>query len=177
MNKIFSIFVTVAVLLSANACNQTSNKGKSKTESTEEAVSYLSVEEVFAKGETLSGETVHVEGIIEHACKHSWKRFKIIGKNENHFIRIDLGDKFSTIDASIIGKKAKVTGKLIPVKMDEKMVKGWENKVRENHKGEEDTEHFKEEIAFIQNIYQQITSGKISHYTNYNIEAESYELE
>ena len=61
--------------------------------------------------------------------------------------------------------------------MDAEEVKEWEKKMRENHKGEEDTEHFKEEIAFIQDIYRQISSGKISYYTNYSIEAERYELE
>ncbi|MEA2106761.1 MAG: hypothetical protein U9P82_08615 [Bacteroidota bacterium] len=177
MNKLFSIIVAASVLLSVNACNQTNKKQNNKTENQEKTINYLSVDDVFAKGETLSGKTVHVEGIIEHVCKHTWKRFKIIGKSENQFIKIELGDKFPTIDASITGKKAKVTGKLIPVKMDAKMVKEWEEKIRENHKGEEDTEHFKEEIAFIQDIYQQITSGKIPHYTNYTIEAENYELE
>jgi hypothetical protein len=177
MNKLFSIIVAAAVLLSVNACNQSNNKQNNQTENQEKTISYLTVDDVFAKGETLSGKTVHVEGIIEHVCKHTWKRFKIISNNENQFVKIELGDKFPTVDASITGKKAKVTGKIIPIKMDAKMVKEWEEKMRENHKGEEDTEHFKEEITFIMDIHQQITSGKIPHYTNYTIEAEKYELE
>jgi len=177
MNKLFSIVVVAAILLSVNACNQTNNKQNKQTDNHEKTISYLTVDDVFAKGETLSGKTVHVAGIIEHVCKHTWKRFKIIEDNENQFIKIELGDKFPSVDASITGKKAKVTGKLIPIKMDEKMVKEWEEKMRENHKGKEDTEHYKEELAFIQDIHQQITSGEIPHYTRYTIEAESYELE
>ena len=177
MKKLFSIVVAAAVLLSVNACNQTNNKQNNQTENQEKTIDYITVDDVFAKGETLSGKTVYVEGIIEHVCKHTWKRFKIIGENENQFIKIELGDKFPSVDASITGKKAKVTGKLIPVKMDEKMVKEWEEKIRENHKGEEDTEHFKEEVAFIKDIHQQIESRKIPHYTNYTIEAKKYELE
>jgi hypothetical protein len=177
MNKLFSIIVAAAVLLSVNACNQSNNKQNNQSQNHEKTISYLTVDDVFAKGETLSGKTVHVEGIIEHVCKHTWKRFKIISNNENQFVKIELGDKFPTVDASITGKKAKVTGKIIPIKMDAKMVKEWEEKMRENHKGEEDTEHFKEEITFIMDIHQQITSGKIPHYTNYTIEAEKYELE
>lgn len=177
MNKFFSIIVLTVFLFTVNACNQTDKKQNNQTEKPEITKDYLSVDDVFTQGESLFGKAVHVEGIIEHVCKHTWKRFKIIGANETQFIRIELGDKFPTVDASITGKKAKVTGKLIPVKMDEKMVKEWEEKMRENHEGEEDTEHFKEEIAFIQDIHQQITSGKIPHYTNYTIEAENYELE
>jgi hypothetical protein len=177
MNKLFSIIVLAVVLFAVNACNQPDNKQNNQTEKPEKTEDYLFVDNIFTHGDSLSGKTVHVEGIIEHVCKHTWKRFKIIGANENQFIKIELGDKFPAVDASITGKKAKVTGKLIPVKMDEKMVKEWEEKMRENHKGEEDTGHFKEEIAFIQDIHQQITSGKIPHYTNYTIEAEKYELE
>jgi hypothetical protein len=167
MNKIFSIIVVAAVLLSVNACKQTNNKQTENRENTEVSINYLTVDEVFANGETLFDKTVHVEGLIEHVCKHSHKRFRIIGENEN----------LSTVDPSIVGQKAKVTGKLKPVIMDAEEVKEWEKKMRENHKGEEDTEHFKEEIAFIQDIYRQISSGKISYYTNYSIEAERYELE
>ena len=177
MNKLFSIVVVAAVLLSVSACNQTNNQQTNQTDNHEKTINYLTVDDVFTQGESLSGKTLHVEGIIEHVCKHTWKRFKIIGANENQFIRIDLGDKFPAVDASITGKNAKVTGKLIPVKMDEKKVKEWEEKMRESHKGEEDTEHFKEEIAYIQDIHKQITSGKIPYYTNYTVEAEKYELE
>ncbi|MFW5721352.1 MAG: hypothetical protein ACOCWW_03110 [Bacteroidota bacterium] len=185
MNKLFSIIVLATVLFAVNACNQTDNKQNNKTDSKENTETekpektqdYLSVDDVFTQGEALFGKTVHVEGLIEHVCKHTWKRFKIIGDNETQFIRIELGDKFPAVDASITGKNTKVTGKLVPVKMDAKKVKEWEEKMRENHKGEEDTEHFKEEIAFIMDIHQQITNDKIPHYTNYTIEAENYELE
>ncbi len=177
MNKIISIIVFATVLVFTNACNQANNGQNNQTEKSEVAISYISVDDVFAQGNSLANKTVHVQGIIEHVCKHTWKRFKIIEDNENQFIKIELGNKLPSVDASIIGKKARVTGKLIPVKMDERMVKKWEEQMRENHKGEEDTEHFKEEMAFIQGIYQQISSGKIPHYTNYTIEAENYELE
>ena len=83
----------------------------------------------------------------------------------------------SLVDASILGKEVNVTGKLLPVKMDDKMVLMWETQMKGNHKGEEDTEHFKEELAYIQNVYRQIVTGEIPYYTTYTIEAESYELE
>jgi hypothetical protein len=177
MNKIISIFVFAAILVFTNACNQTNNKQNSHTEKSEVTISYLSVDDVFAQGDSLVNKTIHVEGIIEHVCKHTWKRFKIIGANENQFIKIELGEKFPTVDATILGKKVKVTGKLIPIKMDKKMVMKWEEIMKENHKGEENTEHYKEELKFIQNIHNQITNGEIPYYINYTIEAESYELE
>lgn len=177
MTKIISIFVFAAVLIFTNACNQSNSKQKIQANETQNTEIYLSVDDVFAQGDSLANKTIHVEGIIEHVCKHTWKRFKIIGENENQFIKIELGDNFKTIDASILGKTVKVTGKLIPIKMDEKAMLKWEETMKENHKGEENTEHYKEELTFIQNIHQQIKSGEIPYYTNYSIEAESYELE
>lgn len=177
MTKIISIFVFAAVLIFTNVCNETKQKNEIQTDTVENTTNYMSVDDVFAQGDSLANKTIHVEGIIEHVCKHTWKRFKIIGENENQFIKIELGDNFQTIDASILGKTAKVTGKLIPIKMDEKAMLKWEETMKQNHKGEETTEHYKEELAFIQNIHQQIKSGEIPYYTNYSIEAESYELE
>jgi hypothetical protein len=177
MTKIISIFVFAAVLIFTNACNETKQKNENQTDTVENSTNYLSVDDVFAQGDSLANKTIHVEGIIEHVCKHTWKRFNIIGENENQFIKIKLGDNFQTIDASILGKTAKVTGKLIPIKMDEKAMLKWEETTKQNHKGEENTEHYKEELTFIQNNHQQIKSGEISYYTNYSIEAESYELE
>jgi hypothetical protein len=177
MNKIISIPVFAVVLILANACNQTNSKQVDKTDKTENILSYLSVDDVFAQGDSLENKTVYVEGIIEHVCKNTWKRFKIIDETGKHELKIELGDKFPSVDASIMGKKAKVTGKLIPIQMDEKMVQQWEKKMRENHKGEENTEHYKEELAAIQSIQYQISSGVIPYYTMYSVEAESYELE
>ncbi|MBN2776102.1 MAG: hypothetical protein JXR36_00575 [Bacteroidales bacterium] len=177
MNKIISIFVFAAVLIFTNACNETKQKNENQTDTVDNSTNYLSVDDVFAQGDSLTNKTIHVEGIIEHVCKHTWKRFKITtGDNEFQFIKIELGDKFQTIDSSIIGKTVRVTGKLKPVRMDSTMMSQWEKSMQENHKGEEDTNHYKEELAFIQRIQKQIIMEEIPYYTNFTIEAENYEL-
>ncbi len=57
------------------------------------------------------------------------------------------------------------------------MVKAWEKKVKKNHSGEENSEHFKQEISEIQGIYHKLISGEIPYYTRYSVHAESYRLE
>ena len=47
MNKIFSIIVVAAVLLSVNACKQTNNKQTENRENTEVSINYLTVDEVL----------------------------------------------------------------------------------------------------------------------------------
>ncbi|MDD4713138.1 MAG: hypothetical protein PHP34_07405 [Bacteroidales bacterium] len=173
----YSILLIAVLFFSVHACNQTGNKQGGATEETGQAIVYLSVADVFEQGESLANKTVSVEGIVEHVCKHTWKRFKIVDEGGRQDLKIELGDQFPSIDASILGKKAKVTGTLVPVVMDEEMVRQWEEKMKENHKGEENTDHYKEELAFIQNIHQQLTNGDIRYYTHYTLEANQYELE
>jgi hypothetical protein len=175
MKKISILTASVSIFLLVTACNQ-ANKGK-RILQTDNPLTFLSVDQVYASGDSMANNTIHVKGTIEHVCHHTWKRFKIIGNNENHFIKVELDDKFPSVDASILGKEVNVTGKLLPVKMDDKMVLMWETQMKRNHKGEEDTEHFKEELAYIQNVYRQITTGEIPYYTTYTLEAENYELE
>jgi hypothetical protein len=176
MNKMYFIILITALFFSLNACNQTGNKQGSKSEEPAQATDYLSVADIFEQGESLANTTVSVEGIVEHVCKHTWKRFKIIDEGGQQDLKIELGDQFPSIDTSILGKKAMVTGTLVPVLMDEEMVMQWEEKMKANHKGEENTNHYKEELAFIQNILQQLKNEEIQYYTTYTVEADWYEL-
>jgi hypothetical protein len=182
--------IIVFALLSIISCQ---NKEKTPNETTEnptiektelakipndENIKWQGVDEIFTEGEELADAVVHVEGVIEHVCHHTWKRFKIVDEDHGHFeLKIELGDDFDTVNNSIIGEKVKVIGTLVPMEMDAEMVKKWEAKMRENHKGEEDTEHFKEEMAMIQGIHEQIMSGEIEHFTMYSITASAYELQ
>jgi hypothetical protein len=175
MKRISILTASVSIFFLAIACNQ-ANKSN-RILQTDNPVTYLSVDEVYASGDSMANNTILVKGTIEHVCHNTWKRFKIIGDNENHFIKVELGDKFPSVDASILGKEVNVTGKLLSVRMDDKMVLMWETQMKGNHKGEEDTEHYKEELAYIQKVYRQITTGEIPYYTTYTVEAESYELE
>ena len=61
--------------------------------------------------------------------------------------------------------------------MNSEMVKDWEEKMKKNHAGEENTEHYKQELAEIQAIYNRIVSGEIPYYTIYSVQAEKYELD
>ena len=109
MKKIYSIILITALLFSVNACNRTGDKQSSSTEEAAPAIGYLSVTDIFEQGESLANKTVLVEGIVEHVCKHTWKRFKIVDEGGKQDLKIELGDQFPSIDASILGKKAKVT--------------------------------------------------------------------
>jgi hypothetical protein len=179
MNKVFIVSGLLFLALVFQSCNQANrpageNQKVKKTTITESE--YLGVGDVFLKGKELAGQEIQVKGIVEHVCKHTWKRFKIVDAEDTGFIKVELGEDFPSVDATLLGHRAYVCGKLVPVQMDAEAVKAWEKKTRENHKGEEETAHFKEEIAAIQQIHKQIVEGEIPYHMAYTLEASSYEI-
>lgn len=173
-----SINLVLAIALSVMICSCNQQKTqKNKAVQKSETVKYVTVEDLLQQADSLSDKTINVMGIIDHVCRHGGKRFKIISTDGSQELKIEFGENFDVLDANVVGSIAKVTGKLIPVEMNAQMVKAWEDKVKENHAGEENTEHYKQEIAEIQEIYRQIVSSEILFFTAYSIIADCYELE
>jgi len=179
MKTSITIALGIAMLFLGSCTNsiQRTKTDVAQTGKGTDTVSYYTLDELFLHAEELSGTTVHVKGIIDHVCKHSGKRFKIIEENETLELKIELGENFPTCDPSIVGKTAKITGKFVPENLSADDVKKWEENIHENHKGEEDTDHFKEEIVQVQKILIQIESGEIPYYVQYHVEAEKYIIE
>lgn len=170
-------FVAILFLVAACTGNQRAKSKTAQTEKAQDTIIYSSIDELFLRANELSKQTVHVKGIIDHVCKHSGKRFKIRTEDGSSELKIELGDNFPSCDPSIMGKTAKISGKLVPVNLDADGVRKWEAHIRENHQGEEDTEHFQEEIRQVQQILSQIESGEIPYYVQYYVEAEKYFIE
>lgn len=179
MKRTVLISTALLVALVFQACNSTT-KPEGENLKVEEGTfvesDYLGVADIFLNGKEMAGQDIQVKGIVEHVCKHTWKRFKIVDAEESGFIKVELGEDFSSVDATLLGHTAYVYGKLVPVQMDATAVEAWEKKTRENHKGEEDTAHFKEEIAMILEIHQQIVDGEIPYHMSYTVEATTYEI-
>jgi hypothetical protein len=162
MKNIISIFAVTACLFADTSCSHSS---------------CYTVDEVYMKGDSLVTTRIFVEGIVERVCKHTGKRFKIADLNGLQEIKVLLSDDFPLVDNSLIGKKVTVSGVLIASIMDKSMVMQWEKSMKENHKGEEETDHYQEELSYIQNIYRQIENGKIQYYKIYSIKADSYKVD
>ena len=179
--KTINIFIVPVLFTFCFACSpKKSNTNKAATvlsTQKEEDITFSTVETILKQADTLSGKSVNVTGVIDHVCRHGGKRFKIISSDGAMELKIELDEEFKAVGAEIIGNTVKVTGMLIPTKMNAEMVKAWEKKVKKNHSGEENSEHFKQEISEIQGIYHKLISGEIPYYTRYSVHAESYRLE
>jgi hypothetical protein len=177
----FNLLITITLLAFSFGCNQTTGKKsvqQAKTVNCEaEEPVFQNVESLLQKADSLLGKTVHVSGLIEHVCKHGGKRFKILSTDGSIELKIELGEEFGAVREDIVGNRVMVTGTLKSSEMDAKMVKAWEKKMKMNHAGEEDTEHYKQELAEIQEIHQKVISGQIPFYTMYSLQAKEYKLQ
>ncbi|WP_421919398.1 hypothetical protein [Marinifilum sp.] len=176
MKKAVLLLIIAFPILMATSCKndkKTSNKQETKNEIT----NYLTVDEAIASAEKYTNKTIHIKGMVEHVCKHGGKRFKIVNPEGKNEIKIELGDQFKSVEPSIIGNNVKISGKLIPKLLNAEQVKQWEQKMRNSHKGEENTQHFKDELKQIQEIHAKIIAGEISYHTTYSVDCEAYEIE
>lgn len=171
MKKIIFFCGFVFLLFS---CNNLRDKNIEDFVGSDSSTKCLTVSEIFEHGDSLTNKTINIAGLVDHVCKHTGKRFKIIGDDSNLELKVELDERFSTVDPSIVGRRVVVTGKLVSVQMDAEMVAKMMEKHKENHKGEENTEHYKEELVFVQNIYNQLINAEIPFYITYYIQADKY---
>jgi hypothetical protein len=176
--KIGLSLLFAGILLLTAACNQKNNDAEKENLSVSKLndKTVYTVSEFFNIADSLAEDTVLVEGIVEHLCRHSDKRFKMISSDGKSEIRVETNENLSRPEPSDIGKKIVVKGKPVPLKFDLEAVDKWEQNTINNHVGEQDTEDYKKEIKAIREIKEKILSGQIPYYTNYSLEAFSYEF-
>lgn len=175
--KNISFIALSLLILLITACNSNTKKNTNEPEAAVVAgPNYISVDSLFANSGALAGKTIEIQGLVDHVCRHSGKRFKLVGNIVGNEIKIELGEQFPVVEQSITGKTAFVRGKLVGEPYNAQQVKEWIEHVKTNHKGEENTDHYKAEIAGLETILAKIESGEIPFYTVYNIDAEKYEI-
>ena len=82
-----SIFILAAVaLLAMVSCN---NKAKENQNQESAATVALSVDDILAKGDSLVGKTVTVEGVCTHICKHGGKKLFMMGTDDTKMLRAE----------------------------------------------------------------------------------------
>lgn len=124
MKKSIKFFAAIAVV----AMSLTSCGGSSKQEAaTTDSIAAISVDEVLANPDSLVGQTITIEGVCSHLCKHGGKKAFVLGSGDSQLLRCEstpeMGGAFSK---EIIHKPISVTGILREERIDEAAVKRME---------------------------------------------------
>ena len=172
--------IVISFVLIITSCNNNQIKNEqavSKDNQIVQKENILNISALYQNVDSLTGKTISVKGIIDHVCPRSGKRFKIINLNGQEYFKIVIREDLSDISETSIGNTVTVKGILKFQKLYSKDVEEWIGKIKVNHAGEEDTEHYKEEIGFVLKIKEQIENGEIEYYAQYFVEASYYEFQ
>ena len=124
-----SIFILAAVaLLAMVSCN---NKAKENQNQESAATVALSVDDILAKGDSLVGKTVTVEGVCTHICKHGGKKLFMMGTDDTKMLRAEACE-LGSFPAEVVNSLVSVTGTLEEDRIDEATIQSTKIKAERN---------------------------------------------
>ena len=174
-----SIFILAAVaLLAMVSCN---NKAKENQNQESAATVALSVDDILAKGDSLVGKTVTVEGVCTHICKHGGKKLFMMGTDDTKMLRAEACE-LGSFPAEVVNSLVSVTGTLEEDRIDEatiqRMEEQYKNQSGEKHgDGEADINTFEGRIQnFRERLAKAKEAGKDYFVMSYHINTTSYEI-
>lgn len=178
------------VALAMVAC--TSN-GSSESDNAEQA-NALQVDDVLEQAESLVGDTITLEGVCTHTCKHGARKIFLMGSDDTKTIRIEAGD-FGAFKPECVNHIVTVKGIVAEDRIDEAYLQAWEAQVAlqggEEHgesktagcdtekKARQETANTTEGRikAFRDKIAAQMEAGGKDYIAFYHIEAIDYSIE
>lgn len=118
MNK--NIILWAIAALFALAITGCSSKSSSETAETDT----VTVDSILANPDSYVGQTVTIEGVVSHLCKHGGRKAFLLGSDENSMIRCDataeMGNVFSQ---ETIHQPLRVTGVVMESRLDENTIR------------------------------------------------------
>ncbi len=112
------IYLAVAlVMIALTGCS-----GKSTAES---GVSdSLTVDTILANPETFVGQSVTIEGVVSHLCKHGGRKAFLLGSDVNTMIRCDATPEMGNVfPQETIHQPLRVTGVVMESRLDENTIR------------------------------------------------------
>lgn len=189
--SILILFVCSAASLFSSCNQQKRDQGESGAGTL--ATENLSVDKLLADAASLKGETVTLEGVCTHICRHGGKKIFLMGSDDNKTIRIEASDKTGAFSPDCVNSLVSVTGELVEQRIDEAYLERWEaqlaNDSAEKHGEEEEagctSEQKAQQEASVNTVEERIANfrtriaqekektGK-AYLSFYHVEASSY---
>ncbi len=114
MKKFTLAIATLAMLFSISSC------GSSSADAATDVAEAISVDSIFVNPDALVGDTIVVEGVCSHLCKHGGKKAFLLGTDANTMIRCEstpeMGGRFPQ---ESIHRPMRVTGVLAEYRLGE----------------------------------------------------------
>lgn len=118
MNK--NIILWAIAALFALAITGCSSKSSSETAETDT----VTVDSILANPDSYVGQTVTIEGVVSHLCKHGGRKAFLLGSDENSIIRCDATAEMGNVfPQETIHQPLRVTGVVMESRLDENTIR------------------------------------------------------
>lgn len=139
---LMTLLILSTTLLLVNGCSQTSSTSPTSAAKTSTAPanahpdSVLSVDQLLWQADSLSGQTVTLQGLCTHTCQHGATKIFLMGSSDAQTLRVEAGP-LGSFDPKCLHRRVQVTGTLHEERIDEGYLLRWEEKL----KAEADRQH------------------------------------
>lgn len=91
----------------------------------------VQVDDILAGAEKLVGQSVEVEGVCTHICRHGGGKIFLMGTDDEQVIRVEAGEKIGSFSPECVNNIVRVKGTLTEDRIDESYLSEWEQQVKE----------------------------------------------
>ena len=130
----WSLTLLLGMTLGLASCGDNSNKNKEQASAEEMTPTALEVDQVLADPDSLVGDTIKVEGICTHICKHGGGKIFLMGSDDTKTLRVEAGESIGSFPQETVNSIVRVTGVLVEDRIDEDYLAQWEAQIADQAK-------------------------------------------
>ena len=130
----WSLTLLLCMTLGLASCGDDSNKSKEQASAEEVTTAALEVDQVLADPDSLVGDTIEIEGICTHICKHGGGKIFLMGSDDTKTLRIEAGEPIGSFPQETVNSIVRVTGVLVEDRIDEDYLAQWEAQIADQAK-------------------------------------------
>lgn len=130
----WSLTLLLGMTLGLASCGDNSNKNKEQASAEEMTPTALEVDQVLADPDSLVGDTIKVEGICTHICKHGGGKIFLMGSDDTKTLRVEAGESIGSFPQETVNSIVRVTGVLVEDRIDEDYLAQWEARIADQAK-------------------------------------------
>ena len=130
----WSLTLLLGMILGLASCGDNSNKNKEQASAEEVAPAALEVDQVLADPDSLVGDTIEIEGICTHICKHGGGKIFLMGSDDTKTLRVEAGESIGSFPQETVNSIVRVTGVLVEDRIDEDYLAQWEAQIADQAK-------------------------------------------
>lgn len=130
----WSLTLLLGMTLGLASCGDNSNKNKEQASAEEMTPTALEVDQVLADPDSLVGDTIEIEGICTHICKHGGGKIFLMGSDDTKTLRVEAGESIGSFPQETVNSIVRVTGVLVEDRIDEDYLAQWEARIADQAK-------------------------------------------